>query len=108
MASEFTACFFTDPERDLGRQVPCLGLKDDAQALGVDFALVPKRGSKLLAPWMDHKGVLNIGLWSGLVRRLMSIVISTPGASLPPPFHSTCRVADVLWAPSRPVPFLPQ
>lgn len=41
-----------------------------------------RRGSVLLAPWLDHKGGLNLRLWQGLVQRVMSIVISTPGKVL--------------------------
>jgi len=92
VASEFSACFFTDPERDLQHQVPSLGLPDEVGLPGVavfrpqpgaaDAKIVPKMGAKLLAPWIDHKGGLNVRLWTSLVRRLMSIVMSTPGTFL--------------------------
>ena len=44
-----------------------------------DDVLLLRRGSILLAPWLNHKGGLNHRLWQGLVERIMSIVISTPG-----------------------------
>lgn len=57
----------------------------DIQIWGPEFQA--KRGHRLLAPWIDHKGRTNQEFWERLVQRIISIVITTPGLIRTMIFH---------------------